>query len=399
MKGMLRAFLATSLLLSLSARADSSHLECTADGGTKIAFTAKESGRFLVAQDQRFSLTQANLGETLPPGSPNYYFALSPNGKTADMRTLVRTQFFQSGGRPSLSVDILVDNRPFPKLACPVSDYHLPVVPHTGSPARFAEPLIYWGGRIDREGKLKALSLLALEASLLQFYHWPASSERGQTDAFLKLAGPTLLKTPPAAFETIRRRLTKKEKDFVDILLADVRYRYHPESKRYADWVVEGLDKKDAEQVRGGFAAFFHSPAFKAPDMRTFFKGEVEKRLPSMTPYDLTAMAQNYSPDQEAFVLKIWGEARKADYAAIKTAFPHLLAMEDNLSPRQTDFSPFVLAFSKLVQADALANPIVRAHLKTHMLPAVDKLPGKEKQSLLTALGDGGNAALNSLRK
>lgn len=399
MKGMLRTLFAVLPLLSLSANADSSHLECTAEGGTKIEFTANESERFLLVQDQRFSLSDSNLGATLPAGSPTYHFALTPKGKTVQMGTLVRTQFIQSGGRPSLSVDIVVDNRSLSKLSCPVSDYHLPVLSLGPSGARFAEPVLFWGGKIDRKGRLTPLSDLALEASLLQFHHSPLSKERAQTEAFLKIAGPALLKTPASSLENVRRRFTKKEKDFLELLLADIRYRYHPESQRYASWVVEGLEKKDTEQVRGGFAAFFISSAFKTPDMRSFFEDEVKKRLPSINAFDLVSLSQTYSPEQEAFILKIWGENRKAEYTAIKTAYPHLLAMDENLKERQTDFSRFVLAFSKLVQANALADPFVHAHLKLKVLPLVDKLPGKEKQNLLTALGDGGKAALGTLRK
>lgn len=405
------------LVLAASAFAAPPTFECAGEGGKKYTLTLTDSERTLLVQTKEgkrpYALSDPNLGRKLPSGSPVYYVGTLPNGKTPfskfQMGTMVRTLFFQSGGRPSVSLDIVLDNIQIPKLKCPVSSHSLPIVPlvdKMDSPARFAEPLLFWGGKIDQAGKLDPLSLLALEATVLQFFNWPKAPEPGRIDTFLKIAGPALLKIPPVAVETLRSRFTKKEKDFLDLLLGTLRYKYHPESQRFAHWVTDGLERNDLEQVRGGFAALFRSPSFKTADLRGFFQDEVKKRLPTISAYELATLTEGFSPEQEAFVLNSWDADRKAEYLPVKANHALLKAMENNLTRplvpaedgHRSQFSEFVLALSKLVQSPSVTEAGLRSYFKLRLLPLVDRLNSREKKNLSTALGEGGTAALTELR-
>jgi hypothetical protein len=402
------ALLSFFFLIGKPAQAAEPTYHCTDAEGAKYFLSLEAEPRSLTLESslgrREWKLTPPNLERALAPGSPAYYVAVSPKGKTEytrlQMGTLVRTHLFQHEGRPAQSVDLTLDYAQLTKLTCQSTKYPLPFVPvwaGLDAPSRFSEPARFFGGRIDSEGALDPISLLALETSLLEFLRWPGSSEKAQFDVFAKLMEPALLKSPPSALETLRGRLTKKEKEQLERLLEAVRYRYHPETTRLSGWVTEGIKKDDWDQVKGGLRAFFRSDSFSAADLKKRFESEVKKSLSSLGPFEIAGLTEGRPAPEVEFVVGLWDPKRGEEVAALRSTYPLLRELDRSLTPQK--FPEFVAVFSKLIRHPDAPKPGVREYLKTTLLPRLDRLPKKDQGKLLSLLPESEKLSLQNLRE
>lgn len=413
------------MLLSTRLLAASPAFECSDGTSTQYSVWLTPQKKTLSVKSgggtREYLLSEPNLGVAVPGDAPLYYVGHLPQGKTPysmhQMGTMVRTHYYQDAGKSFASVDIVLDHSSIRNLLCRTSIASVPVVPvsaKTALPQRLLEPMRLWGGKVEGPGKLSPLSLLATEATLLQFHHSEKANDPKFMQEFADAAGNDIRKIPPRSVETLKTRLGLKEKEFLDRVLDACRYRYYPEVQRYADWVAEGMGRKslsgqpapDWDQVKSALAAFFESKAFQASDLRAFFTAEIAKSVPALSAFDLLRLTANQKEDRERFLLKAWGANQTDVYNKLKPAFVRLNAMEHNLTRplkpeeagQRSHFAEFVNHFSQLIRVAQFDEPAVRGALRERILPQVDRLNAREKKSLFELLPEPERKAFDSLR-
>ncbi len=286
-----------------------------------------------------YPLASANIFRPAAnPGEPLIYNGwqqgASRTAEAVDLAQEVVTQFKTDGEKSTLAFGLTLDHRERTPLDCTSSAQRAEIVylaKHSAPEVRYPERVQAVAGLRGHDGGLTPVAARTLDSMVRRFYHSPSYADAAAKAAFIKNLTPGLVRVAPSTMSAVGKRLPDEMKPFWVAILDGTRYRYFPETERYAGWIKEGARPeplRDLESVRAGFLSFVRSPLFKQKDLREFFSRAVTGAVASLEDFELNRVTARFHPNEKAYVKSVWVKA-----TGKKTIddFPEIMPMVEHL--------------------------------------------------------------------
>ncbi len=306
-----------------------------------------------------------------------------------DASTEFAVQYVVLNDSTRVRVSLVLDNRERAGLVCTLTGISANVVAlekDVSLPERYADLFAEVTSLRQREGTLKPIAILRIEAILRRMMLIPEFKKGPDRTKFLELAAPFIKNIDSRTTVQISARQKGPVAAYWKQLLDDIRYKYHSDSTRFGNWVKEGArpEAKDIASVIAGFNAFVASPAFRDQSLRDLFVADVTESMKLLDETDLLNAKTYLTNEGRKFFEPLWvkvnGRKTLVDYPQLESATRALVA---NLRAKEFDAFKVYKAFSYALKVQAPMDAEAKALFHKAISPLLKLLDARSREDML----------------